>query len=422
MQSLRAPANAASVLRAALARGTATRADLIEDTGLSKATVARMVDELHRNGLLVHAAPPAPALAAQRDPARTRGRKPTSLTVPASVGQVVGVSLGLQRTGVLALDLAGRERSWESAATPRWSTLDDAVAWVAERIVAAGARTDAPLLRVAIALPARVADGTEVPNPPPPLDVLAGAAFAQQLAAALDAPVALDSDANMALVGLVADGAVADAANPTLLSMSTVLTVAVRRSDGTAAPGRTSSFGSFSLLPFQSDGIDTSLGAMLSTQGLLRYCAERGVALTDVSELWGGDAWDAPSSGEQQHARRVAVVRRSTDAAPDSAAPHEHGTIRAAFADALTAALRVVAVMVDPPLVVLTGRLSPLAELVLPAVARRLAAELDEPPELVVASAASRWHATAMGAAHVALRHEQRALCERLERGSAQGD
>lgn len=417
---VRAPANLASVFGAALARGTATRGELIAATGLSKATVARMVDELHRGGLLAHAARSAPQPEAVSGTAPTRGRKPTSLTVPASVGQVIGISLGLQRTGVLALDLAGRERAWETLPTPRWSTVAEAVRWIGDRISSARLRTDAPLLRVAVAVPARVANGAEVPNPPAALEILAGTAFAEQLAAAIEAPVVLDSDASMALVGLVADGAVPDAANPTLLSMSTVLTIAVRRYDGSVAPGLSSSFGNFSLIPFHRPEADSTLGAMLSTQGLLSYCAMRGIVLTDVSELWGGDAWDSLSGTEQQHPRSVAIVHRSPDGGIGRArAPSQYGEIREVFAEALASALRIVAVMVDPPLVVLTGRLAPLAELVLPAVVRRLAADLEEPPQLVVASAESRWHATAMGAAHVVLRHEQRALCERLAAGEA---
>lgn len=413
-QPPRAQVNLASVYGAALARGTATRAELIADTGLSKATVARMVDELHRGGLL-ETADPSPPVAPG---AAARGRKPTSLTVPPTVGQVVGISLGLQRTGVLALDVAGRERSWDTAPTPGWRSTAEAVRWVADRVAAACARTEAPLLRIGVGVPARVVHGAEIPKPPPSMSVLAGTAFREALASTLAAPVVLDGDANMALIGLVADGAVADSANPTLLNMSTVLTIAVRRMDGSAAPGLSSSFGDFSLLPFHSAAGDSTLGAMLSTQGLLDWCAQRGTALTDITDLWGGRPWDASPSAAGRPQRSVAVVRRGPGGDGRTRAPREHAEVRELFAEALASALRIIAVLVDPPLVVLTGRLAPLAELVLPEVRRALGSELDEPPELVVASAESRWHATSLGAAHVVLRHEQRALCSRLAAGS----
>lgn len=377
---------------AAIARGTMTRRELIADTGLSKATISRIVEELERLDLLSPVASPSDDIDGGEDeePApASRGRRPTALTVPVSAGQVVGVSMGLQSTGVLAVDLAGRELSWATVSTPSHATTGDAVAWLGELIAEARGKTAAPLCRVLVAVPARVVDGTDVPRPPASMSELGGSAFARGLSATIGADVVLDSDANMALDGLTVEGVIPPGALPVLLNMSTVLTMASRRRDGSTAEGYSSSFGDFSLIPFHTDGGDSTIGALLSTSGLQAYCADRGVDLAHISELW----------------------------AEEEEADEARGAILRVFSDALVSALRMIAVVTDPLLVVLAGRLAPLAERVLPEVTRELGAALEEPPRILVANADTRCHSTSHGAAHTALTHVQLAVRERLASG-----
>lgn len=378
-----------------------TRGDLLADTGLSKATISRIVDDLERLGLLAPASA-APAggepVPDEVSPAASRGRRPTAITVPPAVGQVIGISLGLQRTGVLAIDLAGREHSWDTRATPRHPDTAAAVAWLRTLISDARERTSAPLHRVVVAVPARVVNGVEVPHPPAAMPAIGGTDFARTLADAVGAEVVLDTDANMALAGLTVEGFIPDGALPVLLNMSTVLTMALLRRDGSAAQGVSSSFGNFSVLPFPTGDGESTLGALLSTHGLEEYCAHRGVTLSHISELWGGDD----------------ELGRFETALPSA----ERGAIVQVFTEALSAALLMISVISDPLLIVLAGRLAPLAQRVLPQLTDALASALDEPPQILVANSRTRAHTTSLGAAHTALTGVQRGLRERLASGT----
>ncbi len=368
--------NLASVFDALLSHDIATRGDLVAASALSKATVSRLVDDLAAQGLVV------PADLAPH--ASKRGRRPEGLTIPRSLGHVIGVSLGLQSTGVLATDIVGRELAWATEATPIWDSRAAAVSWLATRIDAASRASGSPLREVAVAVPSRVLRGIEISRPPLSFGPLAGTDFALELAAAVGAPVTLDSDANMALAGLTMEGVVPETVGPVLLNMSTVLTVAMRRRDGSIARGFSSAFGDFSLLPFHDPTADSTLGALLSTHGLEGYASLRGVALGHIDELW------------------------------TRLEPQADG-IRSTFAAALVAALRVVAVMADPPVVVLAGRLVPLVELVLPAVTTQLSEQLADPPRIITADPSARGHSTSAGAALVARRAVQRSISSTIE-------
>jgi len=92
--------NKAAVLGVVLSRAPLTRNELIELTGLSKATVSRAVEELRSDGFVVDRGV---------DEVAGRGRRSTYLDLPGTTGHVVGVSYGAQTTCVLASDLATPE-------------------------------------------------------------------------------------------------------------------------------------------------------------------------------------------------------------------------------------------------------------------------------------------------------------------------
>lgn len=379
--------NLACVFGAALRLGTVTRSELITATGLSKATVARMVDELTSLDLLT-ATP-------QAGEPQGRGRRPAALAVSGNLGQVIGVSFGVRRVVVLSTDLAGHELFHKTHDTPAWETLPEAVSWLESIIAQARDRSGtAPLRRVVVAVPARIVNGAEISHPPLSMSPLEGAAFAAALAHRLDTEVALDSDANTALTGLLAEGLIPEAESSVLLNMGTALTVSQRRVDGSTAQGRSSAFGDLSLIPFHTPAGDSTLGDLLSRHGLERYCVQRGVPPEELSRLL---------------------------AAPDpSAAPAspEMSTIQAVFLEAVLMALRIIVVTIDPQLVILAGRLFPLVERILPELLRRVAEELDDPPRIQSAALHGTTHSTAHGAARIALTHVQRALCEQVGSGA----
>ena len=167
---------------------------------------------------------------------------------------------------------------------------------------------------------------------------------------------------------------------------------------GSTAQGVSSSFGNFSVLPFPTGDSESTIGALLSTHGLEEYCAQRGVTLSDISELWGGDDELGRFETALPSAERDAIVQ--------------------IFAEALASTLLMISVISDPLLIVLAGRLAPLAQHVLPQLTATLADSLDEPPQILVANSRTRAHTTSLGAAHTALMVVQRALRERLASGT----
>ena len=373
----------ALVLERLLARGTATRGSLERETGLSKATVARLVADLERAGL----AEPRELAAAGRP-----GRPSTGLAVPRALGHVVGLSLGLRSAYAVALDLAGGEAGSRLEATPDPLAARSALAWAAG-FVAAAAEGDGPLLGVCVALPGRVRDGRPLAPLPAPLAEASGVLTSDALTEATGVPWTLATDADMALAGATARERVEPDASAVLFTMSTALTVATRTRLGTLE-ARTAALGDFAALPLPLPGRGgpgggpgpLALGDLLSVRGLQRHGAALGIDLSDPAVLWTG-------SGP--------LVAR----------------IRDEYAEALCAAIRVAAVTTDPEVCVLAGRLAPLAAAVLPALRRRLAAVLDDPPRLVVADGDDSGRTTATGAARTALDLEQRRLVGRVREG-----
>lgn len=366
--------NLSLLLETLLRSGEATRKQIEIDSGLSKATVSRLVDELIDQGL-VESGP-------TKGDMQGRGRRPDSLAIPASLGQVVGISFGVRRTVVRANDLANRDLFQGTEATPQLSSAAEAIAWLSSRISEARSQSDAPLRCIAIAVPARVVDG-EIVHPPLWMSILESHSIATELSRVFDTEVIIDSDANMALAGLIAQEIVPAAESQLLLNMGTVLTVAWRRRDGSFAQGRSDAFGNFSLVPFHSAGGDSTLGAMLSTYGLERFCEQTGVPIDGLPDLW-----------------------EQPDASNESA--------RLAFIEALVNTLRIICITVDPPTLLLVGRLMPLVESVMPEVIARLGAEISELPRILSLPLFGTSHSPAHGAVHIALGHVQTRLRDQL--------
>lgn len=367
----------ASIFDEVANRGPLTRAELVRATGISRATIARFVEELLDRGLLESVPERAGLFDADgEDREPSRGRPPMTLSIPGSLGQVVGIAFGLRRTVVLAKDFSGRDLHHESQDTPEWAAPKDAVHWLAERVARAREASEAPLHLVSIAIPARVVDGIDIHRPPLSMAGLQGSYLARELTAALGADVVLDSDANMALAAITAEGMLPDEQAVVLLNMGTVLTMARRRRDGSTVRSRSDAFGNLSLIPFETLGIRTTLGAMLSTHGLAEFCAQAGAGLGQLSELW------TPSP--QGYPKKIIELRLS-------------------FVEAVVSALRLLTVSLDPDLILLSGRLDPLVSPLLPQIASRFNDDLKDPPRLLAVGLHGTGHSIAHGAAQIAL-------------------
>ncbi|MFD6172076.1 ROK family transcriptional regulator [Streptomyces coeruleorubidus] len=331
--------NKASVLDVVLSHAPLTRNQLIELTGLSKATVSRAVEELRADGFVVDGGV---------DEITGRGRRSTYLDLPGTTGHVAGVSFGARTTGVLVTDLRGREIQHVTVPTADHHEVQDAARWLVDLIGQAARSAQGPLRQIVAAVPGRVRGGTEIFGPAESMKIFAGTGLQRAVEALVDAPVLLDSDANASLLGILTDDATIR--NAALFSVSTILNFA-SCTDHELARGSTPAFGDIGVL---SSGVgDEHLDDLLSTRGLLRFARERGLDLERIEDLW-----------LQPHAE----------------APHAE--VLQAVTTAIVTAVSVVAVTLDPESVYFVGRLRPLVDVVLPQVRERLDQSLPAVPEI----------------------------------------
>ncbi|MFC7363538.1 ROK family protein [Nocardioides astragali] len=333
--------NKASVLDIVLSRAPLTRNELIELTGLSKATVSRAVEELRADGFVVDGGV---------DEVTGRGRRSTNLDVPGTTGHVVGVSFGAQSTCVLVADLRGREVHHVIVPTVAHTEVAKAAAWLVDLVAEARRSAGGPLRQVVVAVPGRVLNGTEIFGPAEGMKIYAGSVLQRALADQVGAPVLLDTDANASLLGILAEDATLGSA--ALLSVSSTLSLASCRGHELVR-GRTPAFGDLGVLVA---GVgDEILDGLLSTSGLLRFAQGRGLDLERIEDLW--------------------------------LQPHDdvlRAEVLEAFTTAIVTAVSAVVVTLDPESVFFVGRLRPLVDEVLPDVRRRLDESLTAAPELEV--------------------------------------
>ena len=335
--------NKATVLDVVLSRAPLTRNELIELTGLSKATVSRTVEELRADGFVVDGGV---------DEVTGRGRRSTNLDLPGTTGHVAGISFGVQSTGVLVADLRGREVQHVLVPTPDHRDVVDAAKWLAGLMSEVSGPAEGPLRQVVVAVPGRVRGGTEIFGPADSTQVFSGDGLHRALTELVDAPVLLESDANASLLGILTEDATLG--NAALFSVSSILGFA-SCTDHDLVRGRTPAFGDIGVL-FSGVGSEP-LDGLLSTSGLLRFARGQGLELERVDELW---------LQQDDERARAAVLD--------------------AFTTALVTAVSAVVVTLDPESVFFVGRLRPLVDEVLPEVRRRLGASLPTVPEVEAAT------------------------------------
>lgn len=369
--------NKARVLDVLLSHAPLTRNKLIDVTGLSKATVSRAVEELRADGFVVDGGV---------DAVVGRGRPSTYLDVPETAGHVVGVGFGAVTTGVLVADLRGREIGQMIVPTVEHDDVSAAGRWLVDLIAQTAASAQGPLRQVVAALPAHVRDGVEVFRPADRMKIFCGRELQRTVAELLDAPVTFDSDANASLLQVLTDDA--SIHNAALFSVSSTLNFATCR-DQELARGRTPAFGDIGSL---SSGIDgRTLNGLLSTAGLVKFARERGLDIERVEDLW---------LAPQDHRARAEILK--------------------AFTTAVTTAVSIVAVTLDPEAVYFVGRLRPLVDEVLPEVRKRLEQTLPVIPRITTVSQVLGL-SVARGAVHACLAMTHNRLRDALLKARSQG-
>ena len=331
--------NKASVLDVVLSRAPVTRNELIELTGLSKATVSRAVEEVRADGFVIDGGV---------DAVSGRGRRSTYLDVPRTAGHVVGISFGAQTTGAMVTDLRGREIEHVIVPTVDHPDVKSAAVWLVDLMGRTCESVEGPLRQIVVAVPGRVRDGREILGPAESMKIFAGAELHRSLEDLVDAPVQLESDANCALLGILIDDPTIR--NAALFTVSSILSFA-SCTDHELVRGRTSAFGNIGVL---FSGVDNeTLDGLLSTSGLLRFARGRGLDLQRIDDLW--------------------------------LEPHDEvarAEVLEAFTTAIVTAVSAVTVTLDPESVYFVGRLRPLVDEVLPELRVRLDKTHPKAPEI----------------------------------------
>jgi len=331
--------NKAAVLEVVLSQAPVTRNELIELTGLSKATVSRAVEELRADGFVVDGGV---------DEVTGRGRRSTNLDVPGTTGHVAGISFGVRSTCVLVADLRGREVQHVLVPTVDHQEVRKAAEWLVDLMAEASKSAEGPLRQIVVAVPGRVRTGTEIFGPAEAMKTFAGSGLQRTLADLVNAPVLLDSDANASLLGILTEDATLG--NAALFSLSSILNFA-SCTEHELVRGRTPAFGDIGVL-FSGVGNEI-LDGLLSTSGLLEFARGRGLDLERIEDLW---------LEPHDEASRSAVLD--------------------AFTTAIVTAVCAVTVTLDPESVYFVGRLQPLVDEVLPELRGRLDKRLTTAPEV----------------------------------------
>jgi predicted NBD/HSP70 family sugar kinase len=298
----------------------------------------------------------------------------------------VGVGFGAVTTGVLVTDLRGREIGHVMVPTAEHHDVPAAGRWLVDLIAQTSAPARGPLRQVVVALPAHVRDGAEIFRPADPMKFFSGRDLHRTVEQLLDAPATFDSDANASLLQVLTDDA--SIHNAALFSVSSTLNFATCR-DQELARGRTPAFGDIGSL---SSGIDDrTLNGLLSTAGLVRFARDQGLDVERVEDLW---------LTSQDHRARAEILK--------------------AFTTAVTTAVSIVAVTLDPESVYFVGRLRPLVDEVLPEVRKRLEQTLPAIPRITTVSQVLGL-SVARGAIHASLAMTHNRLRDALLKARSQG-
>ncbi|GHJ37448.1 ROK family protein [Streptomyces sp. TS71-3] len=268
--------NRSAVLSALLSGAEMDRQQLIAGTGLSRATVFRIVDDLMADDLVREGG---------RRLREGPGRQSTSVGFNGRSALVCGIDLGGTNCRVVIADALGRALIRSRDATPRDTTAEELAAWVAGRVgdLVAEHGDGVPLHTVTIGLPGVVTgDGGTVVNSHN-LGQIKGTEFIQTVSRLVGVPTVVGNDSNLALLGELQYGALPDRDTAVLLAMGTGLGTAVSLG-GQVLVGRTGLLGEFGRLPLP--GRPQRLRDLLSGADLVAYARSKGVEVPRAQALF----------------------------------------------------------------------------------------------------------------------------------------
>lgn len=334
--------NRSAVITELLRSRPTSRTQIAQKTGVSAATVSRVVDQLIDEGLVREVA----AVISE-----SRGRRAVLLDVVTDTTYVVGVDVGATNTRYVLADLVGTIVLSEEVATPAEQSAAGLAEWVVSEVKkAAGERW--PLVKYAsMGLPGAVNQDEGTVSNAPNLVQVEDKRFLEVLETAFVIPLEIDNDVNYALLGEQRFGVAQAHPTAAMLNLGAGLGAALAV-DGAILHGRRGLIGEFGHLPVGALG--TRVEHMVTGPGVVRRAAEIGIQLEGPGRLFA----ESPGPALSQ--------------------------LRAQFDQALLIVLTALTVSCDPEMIVLGGGISKSLKSSLSRYEDALRQNLNSSPRLVL--------------------------------------
>jgi predicted NBD/HSP70 family sugar kinase len=331
-------------LGALIARGSASRVELVDATGLSPATVSRAISELLRLGLV-----------REGEPTREQrlGRSSIPLELAAERGLVCGVDLGATNVRLTIADLDCRPLAVSRQATPHVDDAGMLAQWLSDevrRLVERANGHTGALWATVIGVPGVVHPSSGEIRFAPNLDVITGG-WGSSVSDLLPGLLVVDNDANLALRGEMQFGAGRGLRSLVMFTIGTGIGAGVAV-DGRLWRGRSGFAGEFGSLVVERG--PRTLEQVASAPALLAAGLDTGLPVSSPDEVL---APDAP--------RRLVPLRERA-------------------LQALLTAFSAASAAFEPEAILLGGGLAHALARWLPHLQKALAAVQPSPPDLLI--------------------------------------
>jgi predicted NBD/HSP70 family sugar kinase len=329
-------ANRASIVDALRRGGAATRAQLMDATGLSRATISALVGEMRAQGLVSEERPAV---------VNGFGRPASAIVLNRSAGLAIGVDVGVRHVAVAVGDLSHRVLAERWVALPHGHSARHGVRTVLRSIEEALSEAEADpgqLVGAAISIAAPISPDTGQMMVPGVLGGWNGPELATEVARRWDIPVGVENDANLGALGEWVWGEARGA--KTLLYIK----IASRVGLGIVIDGA---------IYHGAEGCAGELGHVtVDPQGELCWCGRRGC----LEMFVGGEGLIRRLGVESGHRIDLRdLVARTQEISPQLPRLIERG------GQVLADAVATLALLLDPSVIVLGGEIAMLGELLL---------------------------------------------------------
>jgi predicted NBD/HSP70 family sugar kinase len=335
--------NRSAVLTELLASSPTTRVAIAAATGLSGATVTRVIDSLVEEGL---------ARELELLPPNGRGRRAVLMEAVADQTLAVGIDLGASNTRIVVMDLLGDLVLTDRVPTPADLSTSELAAWLSSLAHDRVAGIWKAVAGFAVGLPGAVNPTTRSITNAPHLAQIEDPAFLIKLENALGMTIDIDNDANYALLGEQYFGAARSASNSVMFTLGAGLGAGVMV-DGRLMRGTNGLVGEFGSLPVGPLG--SRLEHMVTGPGIMFRASELGIRLQSPADLF-----------QNTSDEKVQMLRRQ-------------------FEQGLLIAITAAVVSADPEIVVLGGGIAASLHGTLDFLSRSLTQNLRTAPSIAIA-------------------------------------